>query len=93
MFARGSRYEGVPDAVYTDRVGRQIPYKRLRLTPSTSSVQSYAVALGDRLDLVAFRFYQDPLQFWRICDANGALLPEDLTAELGRRLAIPFAQR
>jgi hypothetical protein len=56
-------------------------------------VQSYAVALGDRLDLVAFRFYQDPLQFWRICDANGALLPEELTAELGRRLAIPFAQR
>ena len=28
---------------------------------------------GDRLDLISYRFYRDPEQFWRICDANRAL--------------------
>ena len=44
---------------------------------------------GDRLDLISYRIYKDPEQFWRICDANLALLPEELTAEPGRRLLIP----
>ena len=41
---------------------------------------------GDRLDLITARTLGDPEQFWRICDANDALDPDDL-AEPGRRLA------
>ena len=48
----------------------------------------HRVAQGDRLDLIAYRFYQDPEQFWRICDANRALDPDELEAEVGRQLAI-----
>jgi nucleoid-associated protein YgaU len=93
MFARGSRYETVPDAVFQNGSGREIVYKRLRLIPDPPSLQVYKVVAGDRLDLIAFRFYQDPEQFWRICDANRAVLPEELTREVGRRLRIPLAQR
>jgi len=92
VFVRGSRYEKVADAGYTTPSGQSISYKRLRLLPLPAALQAYTVTLGDRLDLIAYRFYQDPLQFWRIADANLAMLPEDLTSEAGRRLAIPGTQ-
>jgi hypothetical protein len=94
MFVKGSRYETVPDAVWADPAGREIVYKRLRPIPSPGvAVQGHVVARGDRLDLVAFRFYRDAEQFWRICDGNTAMRPNDLVAELGRRLAVPLGGR
>jgi hypothetical protein len=93
MFFRGSRYEKVADAVYVTADGREIPYKRLRITPGTIPLQEYVVAQRDRLDLIAFRFHNDPEQFWRICDANSAFLPEDLTSESGRRLVISLSEK
>lgn len=93
MFARGSRYETVPDAVYVDAAGREIVYKRLRLIPVPGpAVQGHLVARADRLDLIAFRYYRDPEQFWRLCDGNAAMRPDDLVAVLGRRLVIPLAR-
>ena len=91
MFDRGSRYEKVADAIFTDRDGKQIPYKRLRLLPGPGpSVQVHQVVLGDRLDRISHRYLQDAEQFWRIADANQVMRPEDLTAVVGRRLVIPF---
>ncbi len=93
MFAKGSRYENVPEAIYEAPSGRQVRYKRLRILPDPTAIQLYRVAAADRLDLIAFRFYRDPEQFWRICDANDALLPDDLLAEIGRQLRIPLPER
>ncbi|HEY7397603.1 MAG TPA: hypothetical protein VH538_04820 [Gaiellaceae bacterium] len=31
-------------------------------------------AVGDRLDLIAQRYLNDPTGFWRLCDANNALV-------------------
>lgn len=93
MFFRGSRYEGVEEAIFVSPAGQEIRYKRLRFTPDARALQSYRVAQQDRLDLIAFRFYQDPEQYWRICDANRAFLPADLTRETGFRLIIPLAER
>lgn len=93
MFFRGSRYEGVAEAIYVSPAGQEIRYKRLRFIPSARALQTYRVVQQDRLDLIAFRFYQDPEHFWRICDANGAFVPDDLTREAGRRLTIPLAER
>lgn len=90
MFARGSRYQSVPDAVYVDGAGREIAYKRLRVIPSPRGVITHAVAREDRLDLIANRYFGDPEQFWRIVDANAGMMPPQLVAELGRRLTIPL---
>lgn len=92
MFAKGSRYEAVPDAVYTDPSGRETGYKRLRLIPAAPALQVHTVRHEERLDLIAFLYYTDPEQFWRICDANVSQRPEDLE-EAGRRLLIPLAVR
>ena len=31
-------------------------------------------AVGDRLDLIAVRYLNDPTGFWRLCDANDSLV-------------------
>ena len=93
MFSSRSRYASVSDAVYQDASGRQITYKLIRLTPDAPTLQVHTVAQGDRLDLVAYQYYGDPEQYWRICDGNNALRPDDLTEEPGIRLNIPLVQR
>jgi hypothetical protein len=45
---------------------------------------------GDRLDNLAARYVGDPEQFWRICDANDIMRPEELTEEVGRTFKIGF---
>ncbi len=90
MFARGSRYEHVRQAIHVDGE-RRIPYVLLRPFPREApTLQLHEVADFDRLDLIASRFYGDPEQFWRICDGNRALRPADLETA-GRRIRIPLA--
>ena len=93
MFARGSRYETVPQAVHVDRDGREHPYVLLRvIPPPPPTIATHRVAEGDRLDLLAWRYLRDPEHFWRLCDANGALDPDELR-ELDRLLRIPAVLR
>ena len=92
MFTSTSRYASVPDATYQDASGRQFQYKLLRLTPNATTFQEYTVVQGDRLDLLAFQYFSDAEQFWRICDANDALRPDDLL-QVGSPIEIPLVQR
>ena len=36
--------------------------------------------VGDRLDLLAFQYLDDATAFWRICDANNAMVAGTLAA-------------
>lgn len=91
MFGPGSRYERVGEATFAQPGGRTSTYKLLRIAPpQVPASQTAEVAEGERLDLIADRFYGDPEQFWRICDANPALRPDELERP-GRRLTIPLA--
>ena len=51
-------------------------------------------AQEDRLDLICARTLGDPEHFWRICDANDAMNPFDLTGSdaVGQPLRIPVPQ-
>lgn len=92
MYSNNSRYREAP----THRVtagGREVTYTRLRLVPDPPADGAHTVIQGERLDHIAFQYFQDSEQFWRICDANGTLLPSDLVKETGRSLRIPFPQR
>ena len=89
MFFRGSRYEPIPDAELATPEGRTIRYKRMRFIPDTRGTFAHRVADGERLDLISYQSSKDPEQFWRICDAKLAMLPEELVDEPGRRLLIP----
>jgi nucleoid-associated protein YgaU len=53
-----------------------------RAASSTSvAVATHVVKQGDRLDLIAARYYGDPLLYWVVCDANGAIRPDELVEE------------
>ena len=78
MFFKGSRYEKVPEATITDASGRVIRYKTTRFIPETQAFVGHRVMSGERLDHIAWQHFRDSERFWRICDANRALWPDDL---------------
>lgn len=88
MFFKGSRYEKVATNQITDATGTVIVYKKIRFIPLTVGTAGYAVKQEERLDQIANRIFRDPQRFWRICDANTAMWPDDL-AVVARTLEIP----
>ena len=90
-----SRYAAVEVALYVLPDGRTRAYLRRRLLPPPDRLgllTEYVVTSGDRLDRIAATFLGDPEQFWRVCDANGAMRPEELTEFPGTRIRITLPQ-
>jgi hypothetical protein len=95
MFDFTSRYYALETATCIAPDGRLLSYKRRRFLPHGETLTLLAevpVTQGDRLDLITARTLGDPEQFWRVADANEALNPFDLTAEVGRRLRVPLPE-
>lgn len=89
-----SRYYGAQTEEYIRPDGTAVMYLARRIIPQPdiyTSVQQYVVVDGDRLDNLAAKFLGDPELYWMICDANGTVDPEDLTAEPGTTILIPLA--
>lgn len=97
MFDRTSRYSGLPlaSAVVTGADGqpRTVRYVTRRFIPPAESAVTLAthlVAQNDRVDSLTARYFNDPTQLWRICDANGVLRVAELTDPPGRALRVPL---
>lgn len=98
-FPPNSRYNGIPILTYQAASGpgadvREVPYLARRFIPpveSFSPIGSHVVVQGDRSDNLAARYLGDPEQYWKLCDANGALHPDELVQSIGRalRIALP----
>jgi nucleoid-associated protein YgaU len=96
-FPTDSRYYGFSTLIYTTPGGQQITYLARRIVPQPGSpnfatIATHTVHQGDRLDLIAVKYLGDPLMFWLICDANGAIEPEKLVANPGTVLNITTPQ-
>ncbi|MFI7690059.1 hypothetical protein ACIBQ6_13365 [Nonomuraea sp. NPDC049655] len=70
MFSNLSRYRAVPEEVVADVRGEAAVAAGLRPLPEAPAVLTHVIKAGDRLDQLAFAYYGQPLQYWRICDAN-----------------------
>ena len=95
MFPPTSRYHGIEILKWNDPGGRQIAYLRRRFLPPADEfpiMYVHVVTEGERLDVISAQYLGDPQAFWRLCDANEAMQPAELTAEIGRRLRIPLIQ-
>jgi len=89
-----SRYANVDTTTLVTGDGVERRYLLRRFLPDGKKqplLTEVTVTQGDRLDLLAFRTIGDPVQFWRLADANNAMKPEDLTSEAGAviRVAVP----
>lgn len=94
LFPPSSRYHGIATAILETTDGEKTIYLRRRFSPPPASLallQEHVVTQGERLDNITALYLADPEQFWRLCDANAALRPEELE-ELGRRLRITLPQ-
>jgi hypothetical protein len=95
VFPPTSRYFGLPTATLTTPDGKTIIYLTRRFVPSASQfalLQVHTVTQAERLDNIAAQFLGDPEAFWRLCDANNAMRPEELTETIGRVLRITLPQ-
>ena len=95
MFPVTSRYHAVEKDKLQTAAGKEIVYLRRRFVPQPGQNPTqgeHVVKQGERLDNITARYLGDPEQFWRLCDANNALHPAELTARIGRRLRIPLFQ-
>lgn len=94
LISPSSRYADTDTATLQTADGRIVAYLRRRFVPPADrfeTIQEHVVTAGERLDNLTANFLGDPEQFWRLCDANGAMLPEELE-ETGRRLRIALPE-
>lgn len=90
-----SRYAGVGLAKLEQADGKTVVYLRRRFVPPPERfalLREHLVTQGERLDNITAEQLGDPEQFWRLCDANRALRPEELTETIGRRLRITLPE-
>jgi hypothetical protein len=92
MFSKKSRYANVRDGVLIDEKGRTVNYKRTRIIPPAAANRGHIITEGERLDHIAHFYFKDARRFWRICDANEVMYPDDMAADIGRKIKIPPAQ-
>lgn len=93
-FPQNSRYYTTETTTLT-KDGRTIVYLKRRFVPPPerfATLEEHVVTAGERLDNITAQHLGDPEQFWRVCDANAALRPEELTEELGRRIRITLPE-
>lgn len=96
-FPADSRYYAARTLSYVTPAGETITYLARRIVPQPgapnfATIATHSVRQGDRLDLIAAKYLGDPLIFWLICDANGAIDPADLVATIGTVLSITTPQ-
>jgi hypothetical protein len=79
MFSKGSRYRKVSESSPVDAQGERQRGIDLRFIPRADGRFAHTVREGERLDLLAFKYYGDPTRWWQIGDANPAeAYPPDL---------------
>jgi hypothetical protein len=94
-FAPTSRYASIQTVTIDMPDGRTMVYLKRRFLPRPDRLallREHVVSAGERLDNITALYLGDPEQFWRVCDANGAMRPDELTGRIGRRLRITFPE-
>jgi hypothetical protein len=96
-FPTDSRYYTSKTLKYTAPNGEMIAYLARRFVPQPdaanySTIAQHTVKQGDRLDLLAAKYLGDPLLYWLLCDANGAIQPDALVATAANVLIITMPQ-
>ncbi|MBL8069465.1 MAG: LysM domain-containing protein [Nitrospira sp.] len=94
-FPPTSRYYNVKTASLLTADGTMLVYLRRRLVPGSERftvVEQHRVSAGERLDHLAATYVGDPEQYWRLCDANDAVRPDELTETLNRAIDIALPE-
>jgi hypothetical protein len=94
-FPPNSRYHGIETRSMLLPDGRTVAYLRRRFAPQPAQLallHHVTVTDGDRLDNLAATHLGDAELFWRVCDANAALRPDELLETVGRELRVTLPE-
>jgi hypothetical protein len=94
-FPSTSRYHGIPLSTFMLSDGTTVAYVQRRFVPAPDRfvvLVEHRVQSGERLDTLAARYLGDPQQFWRLCDANRAVRPDELIETPGRALLVTLPE-
>jgi hypothetical protein len=80
MFSKGSRYEKAGTVTAFKLDGSQVAVTRIPLPGAPPLLGFHPRQEGQRLDLIAARYLADATVFWRLCDADNAVVPDALAA-------------
>jgi len=95
LFPPSSRYFSVETTTIEEHDGKAVVYLKRRFVPPPERfalLQEHVVKQGERLDNITAQYLDDPEQFWRVCDANRVMRPDELTETIGRRLRITLPE-
>jgi len=87
MFSEKSRYKNVTQYEVIDQRGRTVKVVAAPVAPQQTIKGFHLLKQGQRTDHLASLYINDAAGFWRIAEANDAMLPEALS-ELSE-IAIP----
>ena len=87
MFDPKSRYLNAETYVVEDARGRAVTVVAPPPPPNQVLLGIHLLKQGERLDLLAARYLNDPAGYWRIAEQNNVVLPEALTE--AREIEIP----
>ncbi len=94
-FSPSSRYYWIDTATMEMPNGKTVTYLRRRFLPQPEGFQTlfeHVVNEGERLDNITAQYLSDPEQYWRLCDANNAMHPAELTDTPGRSIRITLPE-
>ncbi|TCV86748.1 LysM domain-containing protein [Sulfurirhabdus autotrophica] len=95
QFPMTSRYYNIETSTLEIENDVKIVYLQRRFVPAPERfalLLEHTVLQGERLDNITAQYLDDPEQFWRICDANRALHPDELTERTGSSLRITLPE-
>jgi len=95
VFPPTSRYFGLATTSLQTADGRTVLYLTRRFVPPADRfalIQTHTVKQGERLDNITAQYLGDAEAFWRLCDANNTMHPQELTQTIGRQLRITLPQ-
>jgi|SoiMethySBSTD1v2_1073268.scaffolds.fasta_scaffold2707313_2 hypothetical protein len=91
MFFNGSRYQKMSTYDTMDAQGRAVKAVVLPLPTQPRVAAEYVLRERQRLDLLAAQFLENATAFWRLCDVNNVMHPDELRVT-GKRILIPVRE-
>ncbi len=78
MFFAGSRYLSAKQTVVTTPSGATVLVVSPYQSQAGPLLGFYRPTRGQRLDQIAGYYLSDATTFWKLCDANGSIVPDAL---------------
>lgn len=91
MFSPNSRYAALTPYTVRDRRDRLVSVVPVPPAPPEQLLGYHVLRQGQRLDHLAYKYLNDATTYWRVCELNDVMYPEQLTET--SEIAIPTQVR